>query len=116
MRWWSRTRRKRSRPHLPESNMSHEDVGVTLDGHVAVVEMRRPPNNFLDVDLIAGLAAELERLDEEKQCRSIVLAAAGKHFCAGGNLKQRLEVESRGESFVAPARHIYKESRRLIQT
>lgn len=96
--------------------MSHEDISVTLEGHVAVVELRRPPNNFLDVDLIAGLATELERLDQEPQCRSIVLAAAGKHFCAGGNLKQRLEVEARGEKFVAPARHIYKEARRLVQT
>lgn len=96
--------------------MSREDIGVNLDGHVAVVELRRPPNNFLDVDLIAGLATALEQLDQEPQCRSIVLAAAGKHFCAGGNLKQRLEVETRGEVFVAPARHIYKEARRLIQT
>lgn len=96
--------------------MSTEDFSVTLNGHVAVVEIRRPPNNFLDVDLIAGLADEFERLDEEPQCRSIVLAAAGKHFCAGGNLKQRLEVEARGEKFVAPARHVYKEAQRLVRT
>jgi enoyl-CoA hydratase/carnithine racemase len=96
--------------------MSCEDIGVTLEGHVAIVEMRRPPNNFLDVDLIAGLATELERLDEEPQCRSIVLAAAGKHFCAGGNLKHRLEVEARGEAFNTPGRHVYKEARRLVMT
>jgi enoyl-CoA hydratase/carnithine racemase len=96
--------------------MPHEDISVSLTGHVALVELRRPPNNFLDVDLIAGLATELELLDAEPQCRSIVLAAAGKHFCAGGNLKQRLEVEARGETFVAPTRHIYKEARRLVQT
>lgn len=96
--------------------MSGEDIGVTLDGHVAVVELQRPPNNFLDVDLIADLASALERLDEEPKCRSIVLAAAGKHFCAGGNLKQRLETEDRGEVFVAPARHIYREARRLVAT
>jgi enoyl-CoA hydratase/carnithine racemase len=96
--------------------MPSEGVGVTLDGHVAVVELRRPPNNFVDVDLIAELAAELERLDHEPQCRSIVLAAAGKHFCAGGNLKQRLETESRGEKFAPAARHIYQEARRLVQT
>jgi len=96
--------------------MGSEDVGVTLDGHVAVVEVRRPPNNFLDVDLIAELAAALEQLDQEARCRSIVLAAAGKHFCAGGNLKQRLETEERGEKFVPAARHIYQEARRLVQT
>jgi enoyl-CoA hydratase/carnithine racemase len=96
--------------------MPFEDIGVSLDGHVATVELRRPPNNFIDIDLIANLATELERLDTEPQCRSIVLAAAGKHFCAGGNLKQRLEVEARGETFVAPTRHIYKEARRLVAT
>ena len=96
--------------------MSSEDVGVTLDGHVAVVEMRRPPNNFVDVDLVAAIATALERLDEEPRCRAVVLAAEGKHFCAGGNLKQRLETEARGEKFVPAARHVYKEARRLVQT
>lgn len=96
--------------------MSHKDIGVTLNGHVAVVELQRPPNNFLDIELIAELASVLEQLDNEPQCRSIVLAAAGKHFCAGGNLKQRLEVEARGETFVPPTRHIYKEARRLVAT
>jgi len=92
------------------------DVGVTLDGHVAIVELRRPPNNFLDVDLIADLATALERLDLVTPCRSIVLAAEGKHFCAGGNLRQRLEVEGKGEKFVPAGRHIYKEARRLVAT
>jgi enoyl-CoA hydratase/carnithine racemase len=96
--------------------VASEDVGVTLDGHVGVVEMRRPPNNFIDVDLIAGIATALEELDRDAQCRSIVLAAAGKHFCAGGNLKQRLETEARGEKFVPAARHPYKEAQRLVQT
>jgi enoyl-CoA hydratase/carnithine racemase len=96
--------------------MSQEDIGVTLEGAVAVVELRRPPNNFMDVDLIADLATILEGLDRDAACRSVVLAAAGKHFCAGGNLKQRLETEAQGESFVPPARHVYKEARRLIQT
>lgn len=92
------------------------DIGVELHGHVAVVEIRRPPNNFLDVDLLSDIATALERLDQIPQCRSIVLAAAGKHFCAGGNLKQRLEVEARGEKFLKPGRHPYKEARRIIAT
>jgi enoyl-CoA hydratase/carnithine racemase len=99
-----------------ENSISGKDIGVTLDGHVAIVEIKRPPNNFLDVDLIADLASALEQLDDEPQCRSIVLAAEGKHFCAGGNLKQRLETEARGEKFVPAARHPYKEARRLVQT
>lgn len=92
------------------------DVGVDLDGHVAVVELRRPPNNFVDVDLFADIATALERLDEMPQCRSVVLAAQGKHFCAGGNLQKRLDVEATGKKFVAPGRHPYKEARRIVAT
>ena len=96
--------------------MGFDDIGVEIDGHVAVIEMRRPPNNFLDVELLGNLATILEELDRDAQCRAVVLAAAGKHFCAGGNLKQRLEVEARGEKFVPAKRHPYKEARRLVST
>jgi len=96
--------------------MAVEDIGVTMDGHVAIVELQRPPNNYVDVDLLGNLATALEALDRDPQCRSVVLAAAGKHFCAGGNLKQRLESEARGEKFVPAKRHPYKEARRLMAT
>ena len=45
--------------------MSTDDVGVSMNGHVATVELRRPPNNFLDTELIASLASALEALDGE---------------------------------------------------
>lgn len=93
-----------------------EDIGVERGGHIAVVEIRRPPNNFLDVELLGNLATTLEELDRDPDCRAVVLAAQGKHFCAGGNLKQRLEAEARGEKFVPAQRHPYKEARRLIAT
>jgi enoyl-CoA hydratase/carnithine racemase len=96
--------------------MTLGDIGWTQEGHVTVVEIRRPPNNFLDVELIGDLATVLEQLDDDAQCRAGVLAAAGKHFCAGGNLKQRLDVEARGEKFVPSGRHIYLEARRLVET
>ena len=99
-----------------EQGAGVDAVAVTMDGHVATIEMQRPPNNFMDVDLLAAIGSALERLDDEPQCRSIILAAAGKHFCAGGNLKQRLEVEAQGGKFVAPTRHPYKEARRLVAT
>src|SRR5690606_36554329 len=84
----------------------NEDVGVSMDGYVATVEMRRPPNNFLDIELIANLASVLEALDDEPQCRAVVLAAAGKHFCAGANLGKRLEEEAAGKAVQRP-RHLY---------
>jgi enoyl-CoA hydratase/carnithine racemase len=96
--------------------MGNEEVGVSVDGYVATVEIRRPPNNFLDVDLIANLASVLEKLDDETIVRSIVLAAAGKHFCAGANLKKRVDDEAAGKQQAARPRHLYHEAQRLVQT
>src|SRR5579864_5433489 len=56
------------------------DVGVALSGHVATVEIRRPPNNYFDNALIGELAAALDGLDADPQCRAVVLAAEGKAF------------------------------------
>ena len=96
--------------------MGNEEVGVSIDGHIATVEIRRPPNNFLDIDLIANLASVLEKLDEERDVRSIVLAAAGKHFSAGANIKKRLDDQAAGKPMPAPARHLYHEAQRLVAT
>lgn len=61
------------------------DLGVTLDGHVALVEIQRPPLNFFDFKLIGAMADAFEALDAEPECRAIVLASQGKAFCAGAN-------------------------------
>ena len=89
--------------------LGSREIGVSLDGHVATVELKRPPNNFLDVDLIEALAAALEALDRESACRSIVLAAEGKHFCAGANFATEV-------SLGAVGRHLYDEAVRLFAT
>lgn len=86
------------------------DVAVELDGDsfVATVELRRPPNNFFDVDLIRSLADAYDALDEEPACRAIVLAAAGKHFCAGADFSG----SSRG---TGAAGDLYAEAARLFE-
>ena len=96
--------------------MSSEEIGVSIDKYVATVELRRPPNNFLDIELIGDLATALEALDKDASCRSIVLASAGKHFCAGANLKKRVDDEAAGKKTVTQARHLYHEAQRLVQT
>ena len=96
--------------------MSSEEVGYSIENHVATVELRRPPNNFLDIDLIGALATVLESLDQDASCRAIVLASAGKHFCAGANLKKRVDDEAAGKAQAARPRHLYHEAQRLVQT
>jgi enoyl-CoA hydratase/carnithine racemase len=64
--------------------VSADDVSVERDGpHVAVVCIRRPPNNFFDTELRAAVASAYEELDRSGWCRGIVLASEGRHFCAG---------------------------------
>ena len=96
--------------------MSTKEVGVSIEGHIATVEIQRAPNNFLDIDLIAELATELEALDDRREVWAIVLAAAGKHFCAGANLKKRLDDQAAGRPLPPPGRHLYHEAQRLVAT
>lgn len=68
--------------------MNAADVTVEIAGHVATVEIHRPPNNFFDTGLIAGIADAYQRLDDDFDCRVIVLCAEGKHFCAGADFSR----------------------------
>ena len=45
-------------------NRDFDDIGVQLDGHVALVEIQRPPHNFFDYALIEQLADAFSGLDE----------------------------------------------------
>lgn len=58
-----------------------------LPNHVVQCEINRPPNNFFDLALIKDLADCFDDLDENNDCRAIVLCAKGKHFCAGANFE-----------------------------
>ena len=64
--------------------MSGTDVTVErVGGHVGVVRLHRPPNNYFDTALIVAVAEAYEELDRSGWCRAIVLASEGRHFCAG---------------------------------
>ncbi|HUS95625.1 MAG TPA: enoyl-CoA hydratase/isomerase family protein, partial [Hyphomicrobiaceae bacterium] len=94
------------------------DVGVTLKDFVATVEIQRPPHNFFDYDLIKTLADVFEELDANDQCRSILLCADGKSFCAGANFGDGTKIDREGNADGAPNRgsagHLYIEAVRLI--
>ena len=73
--------------------------------HVAVVYMHRPPNNFFDTALVSEVADAYEELASGDWCRAIVLAAEGKHFCAG------LDFASNGQQDIA---ELYRNALRLF--
>ena len=65
---------------------SYDHLKVAHDGHVATVEIDRPPFNHVSVELMADLADALETLDGDGKTRAVVLCSAGKAFCAGADL------------------------------
>jgi enoyl-CoA hydratase/carnithine racemase len=72
------------------------DIGIEKHGHVALVEIRRPPNNFFDIPLIKEIAGAFESFDDDSHIRAIVLGAQGKAFCAGANFGDGLTLDAQG--------------------
>ena len=62
-------------------------VRETVADRIALLEMRRPPNNFFDEALLTELADAYLALDDEKDVTAVVLCSQGKHFCAGADLR-----------------------------
>ena len=94
------------------ANNVDNDITVELEGHVAIVEIHRPPNNFFDYELIRAIADTYEMLDADDDCRAGVLCSEGKHFCAGADFSAR---ESWGQTQLdAQAGQLYREAARVF--
>ena len=53
--------------------------------YVYSVRLCRGPNNFFSYLMISAVADALEQLDDNDDCRVVVLCAEGKNFCAGAD-------------------------------
>jgi enoyl-CoA hydratase/carnithine racemase len=87
-----------------------DSVSVLHHGHVAMVEVHRPPANFFDVEILTKVADLGLSLSAERDTRAIVLCSEGKHFCAGANFSSG----GLGEERVAESRRIYTAAQRLF--
>jgi enoyl-CoA hydratase/carnithine racemase len=69
---------------MAESLLMHK-----VDGGVATLTLNRPDQfNSLSEELLAELQQALEEVAKEQSVRAVVIAGAGKAFCAGHDLKQ----------------------------
>src|SRR3954468_238863 len=58
---------------------------------VVTLTMNRPANfNALSEEMLGALQAALDRVADDETARVVVLAAQGKAFCPGHNLKEML--------------------------
>ena len=91
-------------------------IGTTQEGPVGIIELARPPHNFFDYLTVEEIATALERFDADEACRAVVLAAAGRSFCAGADQSVRSEPGQAGGSYGQYGRHLYKEAMRIFRT
>ncbi|CAM3769815.1 enoyl-CoA hydratase/isomerase family protein [Bordetella tumulicola] len=94
------------------NDIKNNDLSVQCDQFVATVTILRSPHNHLDAQLVAQLADAFEKLDEDSKCRTIVVAAEGKSFCAGADFSKPRE----GGTIVRSGGNIYKQAARLFRT
>ena len=59
-----------------------------LEKGVLRITLDNPPANLLSIEVMRDIQAELDRARDDAAMRVIVIAAAGKMFCAGHDLKQ----------------------------
>ena len=86
--------------------MSETAVTTELVGHVATVEVHRPPHNWFDIPVMTELADAILAVDDIPECRAVVLCSEGKNFCAGANLG--------GTGIVEETARLYEQAVRLF--
>jgi 3-hydroxyacyl-CoA dehydrogenase len=63
-------------------------VSLARDGEIALITIDNPPVNALSRDVRAGLVVALDEAIADTAVRAIVLACAGKSFCAGADIRE----------------------------
>ena len=95
-------------------------VGIERDGNIAIVELQRPPHNYVDATIMGQVADAVEELAKDNDIHAVVLASAGKSFCAGVNFTAPGEMigsidgtADGAGSFAIGARGFYDEALRV---
>ena len=64
-------------------------LSQNLGNGIVRLTLNRPQAfNALSASMLEALQAELERLDRDADARIVILAAAGKAFCTGHDLRE----------------------------
>ena len=69
-------------------------VHAAFEDGVLRVTLASPPANALSLAAMAALQAEMDRARSDDSIRVVVIAASGKVFCAGHDLKEPEPVET----------------------
>jgi len=64
------------------------EPGPSPERGILRITLNNPPANLLSLEVMRDMQAELDRARDDDAVRVVVIAAAGKLFCAGHDLKQ----------------------------
>jgi enoyl-CoA hydratase/carnithine racemase len=68
--------------------MAYEYIEIAKDGHVATLTLNRPERlNALGRDLMLELIDAAHSFAHDTETRVVIFTGAGRHFCAGADLK-----------------------------
>jgi enoyl-CoA hydratase/carnithine racemase len=85
--------------------VNHETLLVAIDGSVATVTLNRPEaRNSLSHQLVEDLLDFFQRIRNRRDIRVVVMRAAGKAFCAGGDIRDLSAPRSEAEEKAIIAR------------
>jgi len=85
--------------------MNYETLAIVVDGPVATVTLNRPEaRNALSHQMVADLLDFFQSIRESREVRVVVLRAAGKTFCVGGDIRDLSAPRSAEEELAALAR------------
>lgn len=93
-------------------------VSVQALGHVSVIKINNPPYNFITFDVLTEIQSILQALDNDPQCRSIVMASDAEAFCAGADftstLAQGINPAEAAEKFYALAMTFFETRKPMV--
>ena len=76
------------------AGVAHPTVRSEIDGGIATITLDRPEAlNALTIPMKTELLAAFRSIARDRTVRAVVLTGAGRAFCAGQDLKERLEPE-----------------------
>lgn len=91
-------------------------VGAQRDGPVLRLTLQNPPANVLSVEVIEALQAHFDAARDEEAIRLVVLAASGKLFSAGHDLKEMTSHRSDPDGGKAYFEHVFALCARLMES
>ncbi len=75
----------------------HNLINYRVEGHIAIIELNKPPVNAMDQSLIEGLIAALGVAGDDLQVRAVIITSAVDNmFCGGIDLESSAKAGDEG--------------------